>query len=379
MRKLILKEVREIVKNKGYKLISEIYNGYSDKLIIEDGEGYRYYESLTRLSVRKPVRFHNKNPYSIYNIKLWCKLNNKYFKLLSEKYTSINPLKWQCLKDDCGEIFEAEWGNIYSCNAGCPFCMGRQVCLSNCLATKRPDLVKEWHPILNSDLTPYNLTAKSDSVNIWWQCSENHEHIWSTSIYNRNTRNSGCPFCAGQRATKDNNLLICNPELAIEWNYKKNDKFPEDYCPNSGNKVWWECSKCNHEWEAIINSRAIGNGCPRCNQSKGEKKIDKILLEKNIMHIGQYKFDDCKYKIKLPFDTFLPNYNTCIEYQGRQHYEPVDFAGKGEEWALEQFKVNQIKDQIKRDYCKSNNIKLIEIPYWDFDKIEEILKKELVI
>ena len=37
----------------------------------------------------------------------------------------------------------------------------------------------------------------------------------------------------------------------------------------------------------------------------------------------------------------------------------------------------KIKDNIKTQYCKDNNIKLIRIPYWDFDNIEEILKKEL--
>jgi hypothetical protein len=56
MAKLNLEEVRKKVKNKGYKLISEYYNGYTDKLIIEDDEGYRYYESLSRLSTRKPMK-----------------------------------------------------------------------------------------------------------------------------------------------------------------------------------------------------------------------------------------------------------------------------------------------------------------------------------
>jgi hypothetical protein len=79
----------------------------------------------------------------------------------------------------------------------------------------------------------------------------------------------------------------------------------------------------------------------------------------------------------LQFDSFIPDYNLCIEYQGEHHYFPVDFAGNGKEWAEEQFKENQIKDQIKRDYCNKNNIKLLEIPYWEFDNIENILESKL--
>ena len=73
------------------------------------------------------------------------------------------------------------------------------------------------------------------------------------------------------------------------------------------------------------------------------------------------------------------DYNTCIEYNGEQHYIPVDFAGKGKEWAENKLKNTQNVDNIKSRYCKDNNIKLIIIPYFEFDNIEKILKKELNI
>jgi hypothetical protein len=68
----------------------------------------------------------------------------------------------------------------------------------------------------------------------------------------------------------------------------------------------------------------------------------------------------------------LSEYNICIEYQGEQHYKAVEFFG-----GKDQFKTQQKLDKIKRDYCKNNNIKLLEIPYWDFNNIEQILLKEL--
>ena len=117
-----------------------------------------------------------------------------------------------------------------------------------------------------------------------------------------------------------------------------------------------------------------GNRCPKCNNSKGEDSIEEFLSRYNIYNIPQYKFLDCKNINCLPFDSYLPNNNLCIEYQGIQHYEPIDLFG-GEK----QFILQQKLDGIKRNYCKINNIKLIEIPYWDFDNIELILQKELCL
>ena len=84
----------------------------------------------------------------------------------------------------------------------------------------------------------------------------------------------------------------------------------------------------------------------------------------------------CSFRIK---HGACPDYNLAIEYQGKQHYEPVDFAGKGDEWAKYQFKVGQQRDNIKRQYCQQNNIKLIEIPYWDYDNIDNIVKQIITL
>lgn len=268
-----------------------------------DNEGYLYYDCwFNGINSKYKPRFVDKsNPCSIQNIKLWLKLNNRSFELLSDIYSGTKEkLKWKCLKEECGEIFEASWDNIVQGNE-CSFCAGRQVGISNCLATLRPNIALEWHPTKNGDLTPYDVT------------------------------------CGTHKYT------------------------------------WWKCNECGYEWSTMVSNKIKSNGgCPKCNQSNGEKAVVKILHNK-IDYIIQYPFEDCKYKQVLPFDFYLPDYNICIEYQGIQHYEPVDFAGKGEEWALREFKDNQIRDQIKRDYCKDNNIKLIEIPYWDFENIEEIL------
>jgi DNA-directed RNA polymerase subunit RPC12/RpoP len=129
-----------------------------------------------------------------------------------------------------------------------------------------PNLVREWHPTKNSGLTPYQILPKSNKK-VWWKCSQGHE--WQVVIYHR-TSGSGCPYCAGQRATKENNLVKRNPELAEEWHPTKNGKLkPEDLMPHSGKKVWWMCKK-GHEWKASLDNRSRGTGCPYC---AGKRKV----------------------------------------------------------------------------------------------------------
>ena len=91
--------------------------------------------------------------------------------------------------------------------------------------------------------------------------------------------------------------------------------------------------------------------------------------ELGIKSFQEHTFTDCRYKNKLPFDFYLPDYNTVIEYQGEWHY--FDFKGTME--------IQKIRDKIKRNYCRENGIKEIEIPYWEFDNIEEIIKENLCL
>ena len=99
-------------------------------------------------------------------------------------------------------------------------------------------------------------------------------------------------------------------------------------------------------------------GCPFCKESKGEKIIKNFLIDNNISFEQQKKFDDCKYKLKLPFDFYLSELNICIEYDGLQHYKCIKIFG-GEK----NFNLIKKRDEIKNDYCEKNNINLIRIKY----------------
>ena len=145
---------------------------------------------------------------------------------------------------------------------GCPYCSNKAVLAGyNDLATVNPSLANEWHPTKNGELSPNMIVAGSDQ-RVWWICDKGHE--WKARLADRN-KGKGCPYCAGQKVIPGvNDLLTLNPALASEWNNEKNGELkPSMIMPNHNKKVWWKCSK-GHEWEARVNSRNRGNGCPYC-------------------------------------------------------------------------------------------------------------------
>jgi hypothetical protein len=117
-------------------------------------------------------------------------------------------------------------------------------------------------------------------------------------------------------------------------------------------------------------SHMKGFGCSSCVESKGEKAIAKFLDKNNISYYRQHKFDDCKNIFQLPFDFYIPRLRLCIEFDGKQHYEPMSLFG-----GIEAFEGLKINDNIKNEYCEDNYIDLVRIKYDQLDNIESYLKK----
>jgi hypothetical protein len=285
--------------NKGYKPQFDTYIECRKNLLAKTEDGYFITISLDNLKRgHTPNIFGESNPHTLYNIQLWCEINKKTFKLIDDKYINNRlKLKWKCLKKDCGEIFEADWGNISQGN-GCSYCNGKKAGLSNCLATKNPELIKEWDINKNGNLTPYDVTCGSEK------------------------------------------------------------------------RIWWKCCICNFSWNAFVIHRSKGEGCPKCNKSKGEKTVLAYLMEHNINFNSQYRFKDCKNKKPLPFDFAIfddNNLQFLVEYDGELHYERRNDYHGGKEGLLKQ----QNNDSIQ------NNIPLLRIPYWEFNNIESILNNFL--
>lgn len=136
--------------------------------------------------------------------------------------------------------------------------------------------------------------------------------------------------------------------------YKLESPFKDIY-----SKVDIKHITCGKTFNTTARNMVETGGCPFCRGSNGEIMVSDILDKLGIRYIREYREHECKHKIKLSFDFYLPDYNTFIEYQGSQHYHhSPSFQTK------KSFEEAQLRDKIKREYCKDEKIKLLEIPYW---------------
>ena len=141
-----------------------------------------------------------------------------------------------------------------------------------------------------------------------------------------------------------------------------------------------KCKKCGKTWTASyvnLSKSKRATGCPYCQESYGEKEIQRLLKELNIEFVSQYRFDDLRDKLPLPLDIYLPKYNIAIEYDGEHHFYPVRFGGVSKEKAKKRYLETIKHDKMKNEYCLLNNIVLIRISYLDRDNIKSVLYSKL--
>lgn len=193
------------------------------------------------------------------------------------------------------------------------------------------------------------------------KCDKNHEFMMRFDSFVNGNR---CPYCYGN----------------VKYTYEEIKKYIESFeytllsteYKNNKGKLLIKCPN-GHIWETKYNSFQQGHRCPICNISKGEQRIINYLNNENIEYVFQKEFEDLLGVGNglLSYDFYLPQYNLLIEYQGQFHDGSTDYQTE------EQFEKQQEHDKRKREYAEKNNIKLLEIWYWDFDNIEKILNKRI--
>ena len=200
------------------------------------------------------------------------------------------------------------------------------------------------------------------------------EYEWESIPNSLLSQNTGCPKCNGKIRNKTTEYFIqemkeINDDIEIIGEYKGNKK-----------KIKCRCKLDGKIWYAKPNNLLNGSGCPKCNASKGEKRIAEYLDSKNIDYIHDKRYfkdlKSSKNKILRP-DFIIKNMKIWIEFDGEQHFEVIDFTSKNPKQAEEKFKETQENDRLKNEYAKKHNWKIIRIAYYDFDRIEEILDREL--
>lgn len=172
---------------------------------------------------------------------------------------------WKC--PTCSHEWLASVNNRAGHKRGCPACYGRVATPNNNLATKYPELAKEYMAPPKNEL-PADQVHNGSHVKFWWKCSK-CGHEWQSRSADRVKKSSstGCPACAGKsgKATPFNSLAVKFPELAKEYMPPPKNELPADQVTTGKlTKFWWKCSTCGHEWKTKCSHRTAGKGCPVC-------------------------------------------------------------------------------------------------------------------
>ncbi len=228
--------------------------------------------------------------------------------------------------------------------------MGRRVTNGiNDLATKQPILAKEWHPTLNGELTPNDVTEGSNKK-VYWKCPK-CSYVWQATISNRAQLGRGCPCCSNKVVVKGiNDLATTNLEVAGEWYQPLNgDITPYDVTRGCGKKFNWICPK-GHIYSATVLHRTngIGTGCPICNSGR-QTSFSEQALYFYIKQIFPTAISSYKniFSKGMELDIYISDKKIGIEYDGVYwHHKKA---------------ANIEREQRKYSICKEHDITLIRV------------------
>ena len=296
--------------------------------------------------------------------------------ICGKKYSYVNsnykgnkiPIEIICSKH--GSFWQKP--NNHLTGQGCPMCGFIAISNQKLKSTEQfiKDATKIHHDIFTYKYTNY----RGALIPVIITCKQ---HGNFSQRPNDHLNGSGCPSCARVQKLSNKNFLDRISKIHKKFSY------PDLNIVNSKTKIKIICPT-HGKFFQTPESHLLGQGCPVCQESKGEKRIRTYLEEHHKTFFSQYKILECKNKKSLPFDFAIFNDQHqllgLIEYQGEQHYIPKSFGGEKIIANVKFIKI-QCNDTIKSSFCLRHKIPLLKIPYWNKANIDEILAnflKELI-
>lgn len=284
-------------------------------------------------------------------------LNNRFPNNRIEilQYTKASgPITYKCL--DCGKIYQKSRANhLYENKTLCSKCYsGKTSELRNAFLQR---ISEDGFELLDNPNKPINQLFHIKCL----KCGREFDYKIQIKVLDH----LSCRYCSSNGYPVD----------IIEFQKRLNNitkEFKIIKYKNFTHSATFQ-HKCGYIFSKLPPNFLKYPNCPKCNpvRSTGEQVIYDFLIEKNIQFEEQKKFSDLG---QLSYDFWLPNTKTLIEYQGQQHYEPIEHFGGGDK-----FKIQQEHDKLKKDYAKNNNYTLIEISYKDLKNIRNILESSTTI
>lgn len=255
----------------------------------------------------------------------------------------------------------------HSHGEGCPIC-GEKI-RSSGRASSTDEFIKKAKSIYRNKYDYSKFIYVRNFVKGVIICRKHGEFLQSP---NNHLRGAECPSCYGTpKKTLEQFIIDANQFHNNKYDYSK-----VDYTHNK-NRIIIICP-FHGEFVQKPNGHLSGEGCPKCNSSKGELKIVKFLQDNNIQFQSQKIFLDCrnpKTDQMLKYDFYIPSKNLLIEYDGEQHFRVGNF--RSFRFTKRDLKEIQRRDEIKTKYAADKGISLLRIKYTKLKRIEEILDQRL--
>ena len=291
----------------------------------------------------------------------------KDYSLISEYTGSQNKIR---IEHKCGYEFDVRATTFLNDGAKCPMCFKthQNEELFNIKFFKK--FSKDEYEIL----IPF--TKSSEKIKIKHKCGEIID-IYPSNVLSKSCKEP-CASCREKRKQEDFIKKFNEDFRDISDLFELVD-MNNVYTRKTG-KIKVKHKKCGKILQTTISELFKNKHCKYCSSSIGESKIIYYLTKKNVCFEYKYKgFEDCKNILPLEFDFVLFNSDNSvfaiIEYDGEQHQKPFRFGDP--EKMLKKFNETKLRDSIKNEYCKNNNLNLYRIPYTEEKNLETHLIKIL--
>ena len=303
--------------------------------------------------------------------------NNSGCKLLSKNYIGIkDKMLFQCL---CGNVFKTSYEEFKRLNKRqCNDCGNKSCSEKNSLTY---DEVKTFvEDGSNSGCIFLSKEYKNRNQILEFLCPCGNKFSTNFNTF-KHTNKRHCDECGEAIRLSKKRIPFDEIKSFIEgYNCKLvTEDFPDIKTPL---KIMCQCG--NYFYKSFdVFKKAYFKTCDMCTKTKmshGEHRIVTFLKENKLDFEYEKKYKNLvsDNNIRLSYDFYISKFNCLIEYQGGFHEKPVAY-GCTQKQAEKNFKKQKEHDRRKKQYANNNNINLLEIWYWDFDNIEEILNKELLL
>lgn len=302
-----------------------------------------------------------------------CKVHGDKYDYSKVSYVN-NRTKVCIICPEHGEFWQTP--DKHLCGRGCPKC-------ANKIKPTTEEFI-EKAKLLYGDKYTYEKTiyGKNNKEKITITCPKHGDFNIAPVLF---LSGRGCKYCTkGEIFSKNDFIKKARKIHGDRYDYSKINyqgmlKKVTIVCPEHGD---FEQTPAKHV--------SCSNGCPKCanEMNISETKLYNFVVSyfnnEKIIHSYHNKLLLGKQEL----DIFFEKHNIAIEYQGLQHFEPVDFGGNGKQIANRLFLDNIKRDKQKKEKCKNNNIKLYyysdveydeflgEKVYHNYTELCEVIKKE---